>query len=203
MGAIETQEMARILGFEEMDSRSHLLLSDFASQVSSDVGKDRDRLRSLFLEFESSRLDIGPEMTGELELRTLQVNDIMTRDVFCVQVDTKLTVLAGTLLRRMITGAPVVGKDGRLLGIVSQTDLAAAITLPDLRQRLENLTVGDVMTKFPLKVGPTDSVEDVLRLMLTFRLHRIVVTDDANLVAGIVTTLDMTRLLHQVRRHQV
>ncbi|MGE0493080.1 MAG: HPP family protein [Vulcanimicrobiota bacterium] len=200
---MNTEEMARILGFEELDSRGQVLVSDFAQTIRSETSQDREALRELFLEFEAEHLEWMPEMLGQFELRTLTVKDIMTTDVFCVPVAMKLTQLAGALLRRMITGVPVTAEDGTLKGVVSQTDLVTTLALPDFRRRVESLTAGDVMTKFPLKVRPSDSVEDVLRLMTSFRLHRILVTDEANRIAGIITTLDMARLLYQLRRHQV
>lgn len=203
MGVMNTEEMARILGFEELDSRGQVLVSDFAQTIRSETSQDRQALRDLFLEFEEAHLQGMPQMVGQFELRTLKVKDVMTTDVFCVPADMALTQLAGALVRRMITGVPVTESDGTLRGVVSQTDIVATLALPDFGKRLESLTAGDCMTRFPLKVRPGDSVEDVLRLMTSFRLHRILVTDEANRIAGIVTSLDMARLLHQLRRHQV
>ena len=49
--------------------------------------------------------------------------DIMSTEVICVHEETDLRDLAKMFLEQGITGAPVVDKDGNLVGVISQTDL--------------------------------------------------------------------------------
>ena len=56
----------------------------------------------------------------------MSVADIMTREVVTVQRDWTVEEAADTLLAHKISGAPVVEDNGRLCGIITQTDLFKA-----------------------------------------------------------------------------
>ena len=49
--------------------------------------------------------------------------DIMTRDVITVSAATSVKALAKILVQNQISGAPVVDKKGKILGIVSDADI--------------------------------------------------------------------------------
>lgn len=55
-------------------------------------------------------------------------------------------------------------------------------------------TVGDIMTPAAFTVRPTDTVRDVIKFLLTGRIHRALVVDEGRL-EGIVTTFDLLRAL--------
>lgn len=69
----------------------------------------------------SSVIEASPR--DELRLRTVLVEEAMTRDPHSVRLDTPLRDAANQLLERRIGCLPVVDDSGRLLGIVSETDL--------------------------------------------------------------------------------
>ncbi len=62
-----------------------------------------------------------PKLPGRLG--TLTAADIMTRDVTVVRAGETLTEAVHILREGRITGAPVVDDDGRLVGILSISDL--------------------------------------------------------------------------------
>jgi len=124
-----------------------------------------------------------------------------------------------TLLKNGITGMPVVD-GGNLVGVVSQADIVRAIydeqrqaqriqniyqspyPIPisaiekisgDTRRILEHIvttTVEEVMSPVPVSVEIDTPVDVVTRLMVTERIHRVLVTDRERL-AGIVSSLDL------------
>ena len=49
--------------------------------------------------------------------------DLMTEKVVCVHPDTPIHTLIKILIKNHINGAPVVSKDGKLVGVVSKTDI--------------------------------------------------------------------------------
>lgn len=69
----------------------------------------------------------GPEIAERGPAR-LKVSDIMQRDVVTVPVGLPVGELAGILAEREISGAPVVDDDGRVLGVVSATDLVRLVS---------------------------------------------------------------------------
>ncbi len=69
----------------------------------------------------SSALESSPR--DELRLRTVLVEDVMTRNPHTVGLDTPLRDAAALMLRHQIGCLPVVDESSALLGLVSETDL--------------------------------------------------------------------------------
>lgn len=146
------------------------------------------------------------------------VSEIMHQGVMTVAKDASLEEVTNFFIEHGITGAPVVDKAGRPVGVISMSDLtahAAGLDKPkegqflrelwndDSHQGLRDLsfeagvTAGDIMTEFLIRVDEDSEVRELLELMKTARLHRVFVTRDNKLV-GIVTTLDLVMLLDRL-----
>src|SRR5262249_20186657 len=54
---------------------------------------------------------------------SLRAEDVMTREVMMFREDTTVTEAAARLIDKRISGAPVVDKEGRLTGVLSEEDL--------------------------------------------------------------------------------
>jgi CBS domain-containing protein len=101
----------------------------------------------------------------------------MTAGVVAVPPTLPLTELEDVLIARHIGGAPVV-EDGRLVGIVSRSDVVRYFSIrrallpiagrhPPGAQEDAHLTVRDVMTRDPVVVGPDAAVEQ----SITYQPH--------------------------------
>jgi CBS domain-containing protein len=88
---------------------------------------------------------------------------------------------------RDIGALAVVGHD-RLMGIFSERDYARKIIL--LGRSSKDTTVGEVMSYPATSVTPEDTVADCLRMMTTYRLRHLVVTENGRPV-GIVSIGDL------------
>lgn len=118
----------------------------------------------------------------------------MTRDVFTLPEALSLDEAAWALMHRGVTGAPVYDPDGRLIGVVSQSDLVDARGL--LGDAAANdRCVGDVMTPALLAVGADDPIEHALEMMIAHNVHRVLVLGDDGRLLGIVTATDVLRLV--------
>lgn len=53
----------------------------------------------------------------------LTVDKVMSRNVLTVQADTSILDAAEMMLEHKISGLPVVGKDGKLVGIITESDI--------------------------------------------------------------------------------
>ncbi|MBI5630026.1 MAG: CBS domain-containing protein [Elusimicrobia bacterium] len=141
--------------------------------------------------------------------------DIMRRNVVTVAPEMTLTELAKLFIERKITGAPVVDSKGRLLGVISQTDLVRRDREEPQRAEIpsfhrhpddavggpgyqiecpDSTAVSDVMTPTVLSADETAPVEDLARMMMRKRIHRVVITRGGRLV-GIVSSMDMLRVV--------
>lgn len=121
-------------------------------------------------------------------------------------------LLAGELARlfesKRISGAPVVDRDGRLVGVVSKSDLVrheceGADLYKDSDEPLpkgfhvenpDRTTVADIMTPAVIEASEDAPAAELARLMRRRRIHRVFITRDKRL-RGIVTTLDLLKLL--------
>ena len=65
----------------------------------------------------------------------MTVSDVMTRDVVCISTATPVSEIAGVLAGKRISAVPVVGADGGLLGIVSESDLIRRSEIGTQRRR--------------------------------------------------------------------
>lgn len=90
-----------------------------------------------------------------------------------------------------VTGAPVLGHGGRLVGVVTQSDLA------DPRRRSPKTAglVEDAMTRVVYAVRANDAVMTAVHLMIDEAIHRAVVVNDDGSIAGIVAPMDVLRAL--------
>jgi CBS domain-containing protein len=142
----------------------------------------------------------------------LRVADVMTCDVYAVSADTSLETAARLLTARGISGAPVVSRTGRPVGVVSLADLADPDRPRSAREgyplyyhvesglaveRGDDLAigegrVGDVMSPFVLSVPASAPIGHAARVLLNDRVHRLLVIADEQLV-GIVTAIDLLR----------
>jgi CBS-domain-containing membrane protein len=122
----------------------------------------------------------------------LKISDIMTRDVFTLGASTRADKAAWELTVRGFTGAPVRDARGRLVGVLSRSDLVD----PERNQGLlEDRQVQDVMTPAIFTLRPSEPVIRAIRLMIREGIRRVVVTDAAGELCGIVTSSDVLRQL--------
>jgi CBS domain-containing protein len=142
----------------------------------------------------------------------------MQHPVHSVAPETPLASVHQLFVDEGIHGAPVVSDDGRLLGVVSSTDLITA-TLEqresaafssdyarelvefsgpdwsrggpeDFQDRLAQLTAADVMTRGASTVDARSPIADVAALLHKERIHRVWVMDRDALV-GVISTFDL------------
>jgi CBS domain-containing protein len=144
-----------------------------------------------------------------------KARDIMTREVITVSPDTGIVEVARILLEKRVNGLPVVDEEGRLVGIICQSDLIAQqkkAPLPSFFnlldsfilltpnkvekevQKISAIKVRDAMTKNPVSVSPEAGVEEVATLMLNKNVHTIPVVEQGKLV-GVLGKEDILRTL--------
>jgi predicted transcriptional regulator len=113
----------------------------------------------------------------------------MEPNVFWLSEDTPLTRAAEALAERQISGGPVCAHDGRIVGMLSKTDLTEYYGGAN-----ELRLVRDVMTPEVIAVKPDDPIARAIELMAFEGVHRLLVLDGERL-AGIVTSMDVLREL--------
>jgi CBS domain-containing protein len=106
--------------------------------------------------------------------------DIMTKDVITVSPTATVRNLAMTLIKNQISGAPVAGKNGKIIGVVSEADIVAK----------KGKDVKTIMTKNIISITEDTAVEEIARLMTTHQIKRLPVMRGQDVV-GIVSRADI------------
>lgn len=115
------------------------------------------------------------------------VVDLVTR-VSCAGRDDAMTRLRELLVDRGQHCVPIVGDDGRPVGVVTQSDLLRAMARDE-----EGVSAGAFMTPLVFALPITASVEQAAALMAYEGVDQIVVTAMNGQVAGVVRALDVAR----------
>ncbi len=145
----------------------------------------------------------------------LTVKDIMSTNIVSVKPDTEIIEAAKVLLENRFNGLPVVDDNGKVVGIICQSDLIAQqkslpiptlftfldgfIPLTSLKkmeseiQKIAAITVADAMTKKPVTVKPDTRIETVAALMADKKLYTLPVLDDNGTLVGIVGKEDLLK----------
>lgn len=151
----------------------------------------------------------------------MKARDIMHRRVITVKPFMTLREVATVFTEHRITGAPVVDVNGKLVGVVSQTDLVrheresprgvAEITgyyrgpdVGDMPQGFQleapDFTrVSQVMTPAIHSADEKTGVKELARMMLRHHIHRVVITRGGRL-SGIVSSLDLLKAITVTRK---
>jgi CBS domain-containing protein len=116
--------------------------------------------------------------------------NMMTAPVVSVRLEASLAEIARCLASARIGGVPVVGAEGSVEGIVSESDLLDAL----LAGRDPSTQAAEVMTRPVLSVDEFDRTEEVMSLLRKHRIHHLPVLRAGQLV-GMITPSDVVRFM--------
>jgi len=118
----------------------------------------------------------------------MQIKDIMSKDVLVVSPDTLLNEVAKQMHQRDC-GSILVAKDDRLLGVITDRDLALRCVAES--HHPAKTTAEQVMTKEILYCRDTDAPADVALNMTKNKVRRLPVLDKDKRLVGIVSLGDL------------
>jgi CBS domain-containing protein len=147
----------------------------------------------------------------------MRAMDVMTTNVITVDPDTSVQALAMLLSERGISGVPVIDRDARLVGVVTEGDLMHRAETGTERRtqrrrsrwhdmfgsdqesardyvKSHGRKVSEIMTRDVIAVSDTTDLADVATLLETKRIKRVPVLREGKLV-GIVSRANLVRAL--------
>lgn len=146
----------------------------------------------------------------------LTASDVMTAEVKTVTRETTVRELADLFITHRISSVPVVDENGKLIGMVTETDLIeqdrnlhipTVISLFDgvfyleservLEQQLKKMTgrtVGDIYTTKVRTAAPDTPLSNIADIMSANRYNAVPVVDQG-MVVGIVARIDLIRTM--------
>ena len=123
------------------------------------------------------------------------VLSIATREVVCAKLDDKLEKAITLMVEARVGGLPVVDEEGRLWAILTERDVVKA-----LAGRLTGAKVAELMTPEPVVIGPDAAVLEAMRTMVSKGFRRLPVVGGPGELLGIITSMDVIRLLDRAVR---
>ncbi len=132
------------------------------------------------------------------------VRDVMTTGVIAVRGDTSFKEMTAMLGSSQVSGFPVIDRAGKVLGVVSETDMlikeADRASHPEVfaglrrsrdLQKAAGVTAAELMTSPPVTIGPEEPVQHAAFLMYDRAVKRLPVVDEAGHLVGIVSQVDV------------
>jgi CBS domain-containing protein len=119
----------------------------------------------------------------------MKVKEIMHEGVECVAPDTPVELVARKMLDEDI-GAIPVRRDGRLIGIITDRDIALRAVAGG--RDPYKLTAGDIMTSSVTSCRDDAEVDDALQLMETRHIRRLPVLNESDSLVGMLSVGDVT-----------
>lgn len=126
----------------------------------------------------------------------MRVAELMQTEVQTVPSDAVVNDAVVTLAEFHISALPVVDGTGRMVGVISSTDVLASEEEAEDQRAKETLFEGtfvrDLMTPRPLTISPDAEVNEAAQQMLYAGVHRLFVTEGERLI-GVISTTDIMR----------
>ena len=132
------------------------------------------------------------------------VRDVMSTSVIAVRRDTPFKEMAVILGSSRVSGFPVIDQAGKVIGVVSETDMLIKeidrASHPELFAGLRRsrdmvkaagVTAAELMTSPPVTIGPDEPVQHAAFLMYDRAVERLPVVDEAGHLVGIVSQVDV------------
>lgn len=126
------------------------------------------------------------------------VNEIMQRNLKTIGSSASVADAVAALADSHVTALPVLDQHGRMIGVVSTSDLLAAEAEVGgdgammLEALFDHTTVREIMTPRPYTIPADADLRDAARQMLYADVHRLFVTEEGKL-AGVISTTDIVR----------
>jgi CIC family chloride channel protein len=126
----------------------------------------------------------------------MRVAELMQTEVQTVSSDAVVNDAVVSLADSHVSALPVLDETGRMVGVISTTDIVASEEEAGDRKAREALfertPVRDLMTPSPLTISPAADVKEAAQQMLNADVHRLFVTEGERLI-GVISTTDIMR----------
>lgn len=120
----------------------------------------------------------------------MKCQDLMKSKVECLNAQETVETAARRMKEREIGFLPVCDAEGRVLGTLTDRD----ITIRCVAEGKSLTTpVSDLMTREVVACKPEDDLEDAQELMRRHKKSRILVSDDANRLVGVISLSDFAQ----------
>lgn len=134
------------------------------------------------------------------------ISKSMTREVITITPDADIFEAQEKMSEHGIRHLPVVDADGHLVGMVTDRDIRSVLPYRLLKHPEERTTdretaalrIGDVMTRNPVSISPSSTIQDALLLIDERKIGALPVVDNEGRLTGIISVRDLLRAFTNV-----
>ena len=140
-----------------------------------------------------------PKKIVRKSLENILVKDYMSKEVVsCLKSDSIFEVKR-ILLEKKISGAPILNKSGKLIGIISESDIMKQIIDSKyFNMPMSRTTVSKYMTENVDYISPNETIFDAAEKFLRLKRKRFPVMD-SNKILGIISRVDIIAAALKIR----
>jgi CBS domain-containing protein len=134
---------------------------------------------------------------------------VMTRNLITATPDITVGEISKLLVTHRISGVPVVDKENRVIGVVSESDiiLKEIYNVPHLVERLGEIimppshqgkktggTASDIMTSPAITALEETPLRELVQIISDKKIKRVIIVDKEGHPKGIVSRMDLVRV---------
>ncbi len=127
--------------------------------------------------------------------------DIMTKKVITVSPDTDIYKAIQILVKKQISGVPVVDKNGNLQGMLSEYD-CLKVMAGEAFHGLPEGKVADYMSCSTQTIKPEARILDIVRKFLAKPNRRLPVMDEGGQLVGQISRRDVLKAIESMRENR-
>ena len=127
------------------------------------------------------------------------VSRSMTSKVITVDQEAGILDAQELMAANKIRHLPITDSDQQLIGIVTDRDIRSALPYEfyddpqRAKEKISALKVSDIMTRDPITISPTYTIQDALLLIQNSKVGALPVIDDNKRLTGIISVRDLLR----------
>ena len=134
------------------------------------------------------------------------VSRSMTSKVITIQAHDTILEAQKQMATNQIRHLPVIDADDHLIGVVTDRDVRSVLPYdcykdPDCseaKEKTAGLKIDQIMTKDPITISPSDTIQDTLLLIQKERVGAFPVVDSDGRLTGIISVRDLLRAFTNV-----
>lgn len=138
------------------------------------------------------------------KLKSVKAKDIMTNYVITATEDTYLSDIAELMVKARVSGLPVIGKKGKIAGMITATDLFIMMDMIKSGDVTEegsmassNLTVKYAMSTEIHKLKKTTTLDEIIAIMKYKNVHTLPVCEAGKLI-GVIGRRDVFKNFYAI-----
>lgn len=134
----------------------------------------------------------------DLTINAPSVTDYMTKDLITFKKETPIKEVIATLLKKRITGAPVLDDNNKVIGLIDDKDCLNVLLASAYYNQPSSDTVSNYMTRVMKSVSIHDDIVEIANIFVHSKYKRLMVMDDNNNLVGQISRRDILRAIKEL-----